>query len=121
MSVNFKIIGTRIKETRILNRMSQAALAERVEMSVTYISHIETAKKQASLKALVRIANVLGVTVDYLLAGNQVNDSAEYRTDLLRLMEGCSSCEKRIIYDIASATKKSLQENKRMQFEDNQL
>ncbi len=115
MSVNFKIIGIRVKESRIHNQMSQADLAERIDMSVTYISHIETAKKQASLKALVRIANVLGVTVDYLLTGNQANDLAEYRTDLTRLIEDCSSYEKRIIYEIAAATKKSLLENKWLQ------
>jgi transcriptional regulator with XRE-family HTH domain len=67
MSVDFKIIGIKAREARIHNRMSQADLAERINMSVTYTSHIETAKKQASLEALVRIANVLGVTVDYLV------------------------------------------------------
>ena len=119
MSINFKIIGIRVREARMYNRMSQAELAERIDMSVTYISHIETAKKKASLEVLVRIANVLGVTVDYLLSGNQTNDSAEYRTDLARLIEGCSSYEKRIIFEIASATKKSLLENKWLQYKDN--
>jgi len=121
MSINFKFIGMRIKETRIRNQMSQAGLAERIDMSATYISRIETAKKQASLEVLVRIANVLGVTVDYLLNGNQANDSAEYLTDLTRLIEDCTSYEKRIIYEIASATKKSLLENKWLQHKDNQL
>ncbi len=112
MSLNFKIIGLRVKKARLHNRMSQAVLAERIDMSVTYISHIETAKKQASLEALVRIANVLGVTVDYLLNGNQANDPAEYWTDLTWLIEDCTNYEKRIIYEIASATKKILLENK---------
>lgn len=112
MPINFNIIGIRVKETRMLNRMSQAELAERIDMSVSYISYIETAKKQASLDALVRIANALAVTVDYLLNGNQANDSAEYQTDWARLMKGCTSYEKRIIYEVASATKKSLIENK---------
>ncbi len=116
MSVDFTIIGIRVKEYRIHNRMSQADLAERIDMSVTYISHIETAKKRASLEALVRIANALSVTVDYLLSGNQTNDSAEYRTDLTRLIDGCTSYEKRIIYEIAAATKKSLLENKLLQY-----
>lgn len=120
MSINFKIIGLRIKESRMQNQMSQAELAERINMSVVYISYIETAKKRASLEALVRIANVLGVTVDYLLTSNQANDSAEYQTDLTRLKEDCSSYDKRIIYEIASATKKSLHENKCLQHKDNQ-
>ncbi len=115
MVVNIKIIGRRVKESRIQKHMSQADLAERIDMSVTYISHIETAKKQASLESLVRIADVLGVTVDNLLNGNQANDATEYRTELAQLFEGCTSYEKRIIYEIASATKKSLLENKWLQ------
>lgn len=121
MSLNFKIIGIRVKESRMHKRMSQADLAERIDMSVSYISHIETAKKQASLKSLVRIANVLGVTVDHMLYGNQTSDALEYRADLVQLLEGCTSCEKRIIYEIASAAKKSLCDNKWMQHKDDKL
>jgi len=81
-------------------------------MSVTYISHIETARKQASLEALVRIAYVLDVTVDPILNGNQTSDPAEYRADLAQLLDDCTNCEKRIIYEIALSAKKSLRDNK---------
>jgi transcriptional regulator with XRE-family HTH domain len=81
-------------------------------MSVSYISRIETAKKQASLEALVRISNVLGVTMDHLLKGNQTNVSSEYQEDITRLMENCNNYEKRIIYEVALATKKVLLESK---------
>jgi transcriptional regulator with XRE-family HTH domain len=118
MSMNFKIIGRRVKEARTLNQMSQAELAERVGMSVSYISYIETAKKKASLEVLVQIVDVLGVTMDYLLIGNQTNDSSAYWTDLMELIEDCSSYEKQIIYDIALATKNSLHENKWLQDKD---
>jgi transcriptional regulator with XRE-family HTH domain len=90
-------------------------------MSVSYISHIETAKKQASLQALLKIANVLGVTVDHMLNGNQINDSAEYQIDLAWLIKDCTCYEKRVIYEIASATKKSLRDNKWMRCKDDQL
>lgn len=112
MSINFVLIGLRIKELRIQKRMSQATLAEHIDMSATFISHIEAAKKQASLESLVRIANALGVTVDHLLIGNQTNDFAEYRTDMAHLLDDCTSYERRVIYGVALATKKSLQENK---------
>jgi len=49
MSVNFKQIGRRVKEIRKSRGLSQADLAERIDMSVPYISHIETATKKASL------------------------------------------------------------------------
>jgi transcriptional regulator with XRE-family HTH domain len=112
MSINFKIIGRRVKESRLQKRMSQAVLAELTDMSASYICHIETAKKQASLESLVRIANVLGVTVDHLLNGNQANDPTEYITDIIQLIKGCTRYEKRIIYEIAAATKISLRDNK---------
>lgn len=114
MELNFKIIGQRVKELRTLNHMSQAGLAERVDMSVPYISHIETARKQASLKTLLLIANTLGVTVDSLLNGNQANDSFEYVTEITQLLEDCSRYEKQIIYEIALAAKRSLIENREL-------
>ncbi len=115
MALNAEMIGRRVRESRIQKHMSQEALSELISMSVTYISHIETAKKQASLESLVRIADVLGVTVDNLLNGNQANDLAEYKTELAQLFDNCSSYEKRIVYEIALAAKKSLVENRGLQ------
>ena len=121
MALDFKIIGLRVKESRLHKQMTQAVLAERIDMSVTYISHIETAKKQASLETLVRIADVLGVTMDAFLYGNQANDSAEYRIELLNLLEDCTSYEKRIIYEIAFAAKMSIRNNKSLQHKDEEI
>ena len=121
MSLNYKLIGRRIKEARSQKQMSQAELAEQTDMSASYISLIETGKKKASLESLVRIANALSVTVDYMLSGNQTNNPSEYQEDMILLLEGCTSYEKRIIYEIASATKKSLRDNKCLQSEGEHL
>jgi len=112
MTVNYWMIGQRVREYRKQNQLTQADLAEQIDMSATYISHIETAKRKASLEALLRISNVLGITMDRLLSGNQTNDTTEYLQDLMLLINGCTSSEKKVIYDIALATKKSLRENK---------
>ena len=111
MEINFKLIGRRIKEFRSMKHISQAELAERIDMSVPYISHIETATKKASLTILVRIANVLDITVDTLLNGNQVNNPAEYHSEFICLIDDCNGEEKRFIYEMASAAKKSLRDN----------
>jgi hypothetical protein len=50
--------------------------------------------------------------MDVFLYGNQTNDPAEYRTELLQLLEDCISYEKRIIYEIAFATKMSIRNNR---------
>lgn len=111
MMLNFKHIGRQIKKARSNKKITQAALAEQVEMSTTYISHIETAKKQASLEVIVRLANALDVTVDQLLCGHLNSDPLEYHTDMKKILSDCTSYEKVIICEIALATKKILHEN----------
>ena len=114
MTINYEIIGRRIKELRVQNHISQAKLAELVEMSVAYISYIETGKKQASLKSLVLIADTLGITVDNLLNGNQKNDNSQCQTEFEAIFDGCSCYEKRIVYEVALATKQSLITNRKL-------
>ncbi len=111
MEVNFVLIGKRINEIRVGKKMSQAELAERAGLSVSYISYIETAVKQASLSALIQIANGLGATLDSLLNGNHEQDPAEYHAEVVQLLSDCNSFERRVIFDTVSAVKKSLREN----------
>lgn len=110
-NVNFKLIGKRIQEVRKQQSMTQAELAALTDMSDSYISYIETAKKQASLESLVRISNALGITVDELLSGNQLHNPTDYQTDIDLLMEDCSLLERRFIYELISVAKYIIRNN----------
>lgn len=81
MEVIFRLIGRRIHEIRQESGLSQMDLAEKIGMSVSYVSMIENGRRRVSLNALIRIANILGVTVDELLNGNQMYNPTEYQTD----------------------------------------
>ena len=111
MNVNFKLIGKRIQEVRKQQEMTQAELAALTDMSDSYISYIETAKKQASLESLVRISKALGITVDELLSGNQLHNPTDYQTDIDLLMEDCSLLERRFIYELISVAKYIIRNN----------
>ncbi len=111
MDINFKLIGKRIKEVRKQRSLTQADLAELTGMSNSYISYIETAKKQASLESLVQISNALGVTVDELLCGNQLYSPTDYQTDIDLLMDDCSLLERRFIYELISVAKYIIRNN----------
>ena len=111
MNVNFKLIGKRIQEVRKQQEMTQAELAALTDMSDSYISYIETAKKQASLESLVRISNALGITVDELHSGNQLHNPTDYQTDIDLLMEDCSLLERRFIYELISVAKYIIRNN----------
>ncbi len=117
MKLDFKLIGRRVRESRMLQKISQDELAERIDMSVSYISLIENSKKKASLNALFLISNALGITINDLLSGIQAYEPDQYRTDMHMLMADCSSYEKRIIFESAQALKLSLRNSSYM-FED---
>lgn len=102
--IDHKQIGNRIKEVREQNDYSQARLAEETDLSVSYISHIENAKRKASLESIVRIVNALGITVDELLAGVQLHNPTDYQTDIDLLMAECSPDEKRFIFELVKTS-----------------
>lgn len=114
MKMNYKKMGKVIKAVRITKGLSQADLAEYTDLSVPYISHIETGRSKASLETIVNIASVLNVTVDRLLSGNL--SSVDYAPELRELFSDCSSYEKSVIFDIANSAKKSLRANKELLF-----
>ncbi len=109
--INYKLIGKRIKEVRLQQTMTQEKLAEQADVSVTYISNIECSVKKPSLEVLVNISNVLGVTVDELLAGNQLYNPTDYQTDLDEIMALCSQNEKRLIFELVTSLFHILREN----------
>lgn len=110
-SINHKQLGYRVKEVREQNKFSQAQLAEMTDLSISYISHIENAKRKASLESIIRIVNALGITVDELLAGVQMNNPTAYQTDIDILMAKCSNAEKRFVFDLIKASLEIMHKN----------
>ena len=66
--MDYKRLGERIREERQRLHLTQAQLAEVVDISDTYMGAIERGERSLTLDTLVRLVNRLGVTVDYLLA-----------------------------------------------------
>ena len=62
-------VGDRIREIREEMRMNQEQLAERAGLSKGFLSDLENNKRNIGSQNLLKIANVLGASVDYLLRG----------------------------------------------------
>lgn len=71
--INLKDIGTRISERRKLVGLTQEQLAEKMEVSIQMISNLERGVKAIRIDNLTRISQVLGVSTDYILTGEQTN------------------------------------------------
>ena len=68
--MDFIILGKRIRDERLLLRLTLEKLAEKVDKSSNFIGQIERGERKLSLETLVDIANALGTTIDYLLRDN---------------------------------------------------
>lgn len=107
MKIDYYKIGQRIKKYRKAYNFSQEQLAEKIGISVTHMSHIETGNTKLSLPVLVDIANALEVKTTDLLE-ESTNERKFLSNELNTILEACSVSQMRIITDIVKATKISL-------------
>lgn len=100
-------IGQQIRKFRKQNGLSQEELAERVNISTTHMSHIETGNTKLSLPVLVDIANALQVTADDLIRSSNYNpDTAS--NEVACLLRDCTPQQINVLLDILKAAKKAI-------------
>lgn len=82
--IDFKTIGTKIRERRKIVGITQEAIANILDVNASHISNIENGRANPSLTILVKIANVLHCSVDYFICGEytyKVNGEEEKTLD----------------------------------------
>ena len=114
MELDYKAIGKRIKIARIKADMTQEMLAEKIELSPTHLSNIETGTTRVSLTTIVSIANGLGITVDDILCDNVIKARVQIENDIAEIIDDCDEYEIRMIKDMAVALKETLRKDKKL-------
>ena len=69
--------GDRIREIREVRGMTQDQLADKAGISKGFLSDVENDKRNVSSENLLKIANALGASVDYLLRGETKSSRRE--------------------------------------------
>ena len=65
--MDYAALGRRVAQARKQQGWTQAVLAKRTGVSLSFIGHIERGSRVASMDSVVRIANALATGVDELL------------------------------------------------------
>ncbi len=65
--MDFKTLGKKIKKERQKRSLTQEKLAEKLDISESFLGQIERAETKLSIETLVKIATELNVSIDYLL------------------------------------------------------
>lgn len=110
MEMDFIRMGRRIKDMRRQKKWSQEKLAEEASMSVPYLSQIENGKKKASLEALVKISNALGISMDILIDGS-CRITVGGNTEFDFIIHDCTIYEKKVLMESMVELKRILREN----------
>ena len=113
MSLNYRIIGQRIRNYRQQRNLSQNIVAEKIDKSATYISYIKGGIKHPSLETLVDLANLLGVTADMLLGENLEHTRLVIEMEYQQILHDCTDQEKRFLVEAARALKEIMRSEKR--------
>lgn len=101
-------IGQRIRKYRKALGFSQEELAEKVGISTTHMSHIETGNTKLSLSVLVSLSEILQVHADDLLFDTTDAKRSTTTNEILKILEDCNIQQLSILLDILQAAKISL-------------
>ena len=74
-----------IKDIRLRKGLTQSDVAAALGVSSVVYSRYETGKRQPSIDMLIQMADIFGVTVDFLLGRQDIEDStlSDYELQLL--------------------------------------
>lgn len=108
MAMDYYAIGQRIRKIRKAHGISQGELAEKVGISTTHMSHIETANTKLSLPVFVALATALEVRTDDLLYDDGSVVRSTSVEGIIHILDTCTTQQVKIIEDILKAAKFSL-------------
>ena len=101
-------IGQRIRKLRKAKGLSQEVLAEKVNISITHMSHIETGNTKLSLPVFLELARALEVSADDLLEETEYETGGNALAEIAKVLEGCTAKEAKVLADVVKATKSAM-------------
>ena len=107
MALDYKVIGQRLKNARIAKNLTQEDLAEKIDISVAFLSRVERGNSHINLKRLNQVCNLLDVSEGYILNGAFSNSTNYLDKEFSELLKSCSPEKQRLIYNIAQVIAES--------------
>ena len=103
--LNWRNIAQRIKEQRKKNKITIERLSEIIGVSTSFIGHVERGDSGISVDNLYKLSRVFGVSVDYLLTGDN-EEKFDYTdskfNNLTTTMYDCTDCEIDFFIDLSN-------------------
>ena len=101
MEVDYSVIGERLKKARKDKNITQEQLAEKLDISIAFLSRVERGSSKINLRRLTQICNILGVSESEILTGVSNGSNIYLDNDFSELLKDCSPETKKLIYNVA--------------------
>lgn len=101
MALDYTIIGDRIRKARIENNLTQENLAEKLNVSVAFISRIECGTTHLNLTRLSEICSILNIDEGLIINGTSTESKNYLSDEFNELLKDCPKDTQKLIYDIA--------------------
>ena len=98
--VDYKVIGSRIKEQRIKNALTQEQLAELVDITTVYLSKIENGHVRPTIELLSTICSALKCDIGLLLLDSSPMSVNYQNEKVVQLFNACSPKVKPIAIEL---------------------
>jgi transcriptional regulator with XRE-family HTH domain len=101
MAVDYVIIGQRLKNARKSADMTQQELAEKLNLSVAFISRVERGSSHINLRRLTEFCSALGISEGTVLNGVSNMDEHYLSSEFNDILEKCSPKKQKLIYKLS--------------------
>ena len=101
MALDYSIIGERLKKARKTKNLTQEQLAEKIDVSVAFLSRVERGDVKINLSRLSQICDILDISLSYILTGVGSNSKDYLSDEFSNLLKNCPPDKLKLIYDIA--------------------
>lgn len=103
MALDYKLIGSRLRQARLNKKLTQENLVEMLDVSVAFLSRVERGSLDISLKRLSQICEILEVTEGDILNGSSTTSHNYLNSDLSNLLKNCPPDKMKLVYKLAKA------------------
>ena len=107
MNIDYKLIGSRIKAERKKLGMSQEALAEKLNVSIGYVSQVERGITKISLDLLGAISSILSCDITTLITESAVKNENYLSSEILHELERLEPKNRKLVIEFIQLLQKN--------------
>lgn len=101
--MDYIALGTRIKNKRLEQNLTQEQLAEKVELSAVYIGQIERGERKMTIETLVKLANSLNSSIEELLKDSTSSNINARLNELVNIAKELDTSDIDKVIDVIKA------------------